>query len=513
MSACSHCDFRGTRVLHKAHLSSAWYSSDLALLRSDLQNHFVLARNNFSVSGDPAQVRALIVPHAGHYYSGLCAASAYWTVDPEISKVIVLAPSHQAVFSGVALPDYDEYQTPLGTIPVDRSSIEQLKKTTVFKTVPGAYDHEHAVEVQLPLLQGRLKSFSIVPLIVGEIDDGGYEKVAETLSKIIDTRTLVVVSSDFLHHGPNYRYDLFTENILRSIRRVDSQAVRAIFSLSIPEFDAMLDRTKSTICGRNAIKILLQLITRGSFGSVSCRLASYYTSAQMTAARTGREIDVVKLFGDLPDSDAKNSVSYAGLVFTNQPLGILPAHDQLTSYEKRALLTLARDSITNKLMGNSIPEHLLYPILSDGVRQIAGAFVTLNKHDGSLRGCIGQITTNEPLFKTIASIAQSSAFQDGRFMPLTKDELDDVEIDITVLTPPRKVAGYRDIIVGKHGIILKKQVEDGIRSAVYLPQVSKSFGGDLEKMLSSLSRKAGLRSDDWRSGCEFEVFEGYEFRE
>jgi len=151
----------------------------------------------------------------------------------------------------------------------------------------------------------------------------------------------------------------------------------------------------------------------------------------------------------------------------------------------------------------------MYPILSAGLKQMTGVFVTLHKNE-KLRGCIGRVLSDDFLFKTVALMAQASAFHDDRFSPLTKDELDDVVIDITVLTQPRKVSSYKDIQAGRHGIILKKIKKDGsVTSAVYLPQVSQMFGGDVEKMLSSLSRKAGLSDDAWREeGIELEVFEG-----
>lgn len=508
LSACDNCAKRSSQnphpsnhnpagpPVHKAHLLTGWYVTDPELLRIELKNHFSAAQEEFPLDLTPEYVRAIIVPHAGHQYSGLCAASAYQAVKG-FTRVIILAPSHRYNFPGVALPDYSAYRMPLGEIPVDQNAIELLRTKEHFSVIPRAHDPEHSLEVQLPFLQERLAKFSMVPLIVGRLQGAEYEAVARELAKIIDDKTLLVISSDFLHHGPNYRYNLFTENILRSIRRVDSQAINAISDQSIEKFDAMLDRTKATICGRGSIKILLHLINQGALGQrpLSCRLASYYTSAQVTGAR---------FFDDLPDAQVENSVSYAGLVFTREPSG-----GRLTAYEKRALLALARESIASKLHGRT-PTTLMYPIISEGVKQVAGAFVSLYKN-GKLRGCIGRVETDDLLFKSVAAMAQAAAFHDTRFSPLTKDEFDDVKIDITVLTRPQKVASYKEIEVGKHGIILKNRAG---ASAVYLPQVATAFGGDLEKMLSALSRKAGLNEDAWRGDdVAFEVFEGFGFSE
>jgi AmmeMemoRadiSam system protein A len=134
--------------------------------------------------------------------------------------------------------------------------------------------------------------------------------------------------------------------------------------------------------------------------------------------------------------------------------------------------------------------------------------VTLNKKTGALRGCIGRIITSQPLYKTVVQMARAAAFHDSRFSPVKKEELDDLIIDITVLTPPKRVASYNDIKLGKHGIILKK----GFKRSVFLPQVPGTFGWDLTKTLEQLALKAYLKRDEWKNST-YEVFEGFEFKE
>ena len=142
---------------------------------------------------------ALIAPHAGYQYSGPVAASAYATLAPwadEISRVVVLAPSHRLGFRGIATSSADLFQTPLGDIPVDRVAVRQLRGLPGVLELDEAFAQEHALEVQLPFLQTMLGPFELVPLVVGEAD-------SEDVSQVIDTlwspETLIVVSSDLSH--------------------------------------------------------------------------------------------------------------------------------------------------------------------------------------------------------------------------------------------------------------------------------------------------------------------------
>ena len=469
--------------IHEAHLSSGWYSQEKEKLNKSIQNYFAKAQKKFPVAANPQLIKALIVPHAGHKFSGLCAASAYQTVkNQSYDRIIILAPSHRANFYGIALPDYDVYRTVLGDISVDKTAVIE---SPLFNVNARAHALEHSIEIQLPFLQVCLKKFSIIPLIVGKLKDKDFEQVSRVLNKIISDKskkTLVIVSSDFIHYGPRFNY----VKKIQDVRKFDSRAIEAIAQKSFTGFDQVIKETGATICGRSAIKILLKMIEQGAFGDVESRLACCDSSARHEVTKS-------------------SGVNYASLVFTQEKLSSLNKSDSLTGYEKHALLKLARDVIYSKLTKKSF----LPPILSTGLKQISGAFVTLKTKSGQLRGCIGRIVTNDPLYKTVINMAESAAFRDRRFAPLKKEELNNIVIDISVLTRPQSVKSYKDIVIGKHGIILKKD----FRSAVFLPQVPGSFGWDRDTTLEHLSSKAGLKKDGYKKGCTFEVFEGFDFAE
>ena len=513
---------KSEQIIHKAHLSDGWYPQNKDILDQELTNYFKLAHQDFDVTVDPNSIKALIVPHAGIYFSGLCAATAYQTLltnkenfekNKKIKRVIILSPSHTKAFTGISLPDYNAYETVLGTIKVDAKTVEILKENNLFKNEPETHDREHAIEVQLPFLQKTIESFEIVPLIVGHIDNNQYNEICNTLKKIIDDKTLIIISSDFTHYGSNYGYAPFSDNIFRAIRFVDSLAINAITANDpltlVDKFNESLNKTQATICGQNSIKILLKLLEQNVLGNLNSKLSCYYTSPQMSLARSKNDIE--ELTKDVTDDLAQTSVSYAGIVFTSQKLDELKKEEQLTEYEKKSLLKLAQDTIENNLSKEKTAEHLLWPVISSGLKKEAGAFVTLNTKDGQLRGCIGRIVSDLPLFQTVQIMAKTAAFNDTRFSPVTQNELDDIVIDITVLTPPKKIDSYKDIELGKHGIILKKLTKDkGSVSSVFLPQVPPSFGWNLQTTLEQLALKAGLGKNDWQQDCKFEVFEGFE---
>ena len=136
------------------------------------------------------------------------------------------------------------------------------------------------------------------------------------------------------------------------------------------------------------------------------------------------------------------------------------------------------------------------------LRHTAATFVTLLAQ-GRLRGCIGCLQPTDPLFRSVHENAVNAALHDSRFRPLSARELSGIEIKVSVLSPIREIPSVDALVIGEQGIILEK----GASRAVYLPEVAKEQGWDREQTLSSLSAKAGLARDAWRTGCRFSVFE------
>ena len=165
--------------------------------------------------------------------------------------------------------------------------------------------------------------------------------------------------------------------------------------------------------------------------------------------------------------------------------------DPLDQADKKALLVLARETLARFLSTDTLP---LVRGLSPRAMRAQGAFVTLKKR-GELRGCIGRIVSSAPLAKVVAAMTLEAALNDTRFEKVRASEVSSLEIEISVLTPPRTVAGPAAIVVGRDGVILQKSG----RSAVFLPQVATEQGlgprGDARQPLSERRAAAGMLAE------------------
>jgi AmmeMemoRadiSam system protein A len=171
---------------------------------------------------------------------------------------------------------------------------------------------------------------------------------------------------------------------------------------------------------------------------------------------------------------------------------------------RRILLRLARDAIHAGVSGG--PALRAEP--TDELAILAGAFVTIH-HRGALRGCIGSTDRDRPLVEVVVRCAVAAALDDPRFPPLSAAELGEIDLEISVLTPPEPVSDPADVEVGRHGLI----VEQGVRHGLLLPQVAIEWGWDRETFLSRTCIKAGLAPDAWRAGATILRFEAHVFGE
>ena len=162
----------------------------------------------------------------------------------------------------------------------------------------------------------------------------------------------------------------------------------------------------------------------------------------------------------------------------------------LNDREKEALRHIAETVIESKARGKPVPE---FAIDSPVLKEKRGAFVTINK-GGQLRGCIGYIQPYKPLSQTVEEMASQAAFNDPRFDPVTESELPDLEIEISVLTPLKRIKDIEEIEVGKHGILIEK----GSYSGLLLPQVATEYGWNRKTFLEHTCLKAGLPTNSWK---------------
>jgi AmmeMemoRadiSam system protein A len=179
----------------------------------------------------------------------------------------------------------------------------------------------------------------------------------------------------------------------------------------------------------------------------------------------------------------------------------------LTPENKKRLIDIARQSIINAVNGRKAPVH---KIEDETLNKECGAFVTLHDSNGSLRGCIGNIISDRPLWKTVQNMAVESALRDPRFPPVSPQELDSIDIEISALSPLKKIKNIQEVEVGKHGIFIRK----GFYQGLLLPQVATEYGWNRIQFLEQTCYKAGLPSNCYKQGdCEIFIFSAVVFSE
>jgi len=273
-------------------VAGTWYPRSPSELERELQAMFASAPPPAAASGS---IVAVIAPHAGFVYSGAVAAAGFRPLDGgSVRRVLLVGPSHYEAYDGGATVRAAAYVTPLGEVPLDLEAIDRVAERPGIRIAAGPFRLEHCLEAEIPFLQSTLRpGWRLLPVLVGAGSSvGGRERLAEALRDVVDDETLIVVSSDFTHFGPRFRYVPFREDVPRRIRELDHGALERILALDRAGFIEYVRETEATICGRDAIDVLLRLLPQDTHGT----LEAYDTSGRITG-------------------DWNHSVSYASLVF------------------------------------------------------------------------------------------------------------------------------------------------------------------------------------------------------
>ena len=480
-----------TKKVMVSPLAGRWFQDSERALRDEIAERCagisVVRRKN---------VCASVVPHAGYRYSGHVAAGVFLRIDPSrLSRIVVMGPSHYVgMHNRVSVPDATHFATPLWELRADTEFVERARKLPFVTCQPEAHAQEHSDQIQLPLIQACLATnIPVVCMVCGQFDATNLVAAAASFKALLDDRTLFVASSDFTHYGANYGYVPFTKDVQKNLETLDMGIFELFANKDFAGFLERLDETGATVCGRDPLAFLLAMMP----ADAKVERTGYETSGQMT-------------------KDTRNSVSYVGALVTGTWSGaatrMKPAAanvEKIPEPDCGRLLALARATVAQALKAGERRAAVAEPEeLTEGMKAVRGGFVTLHKR-GELRGCIGEIVPRREIWKVVREQALNAAFHDPRFPPLESDELAEIDIEISMLTPPKPVGSWKDIEIGRHGMVLTK----GGRSAVFLPQVAPEQGWGIEETLTHLAMKAGLPADAWRSGAEFLVFEAQVIQE
>ena len=464
--------------------AGSFYPADKETLTRDLSQLFEKCKK----SPSNLNVRAIISPHAGYIYSGKTAAAAYSSISKNAvyKNIFIIGSSHRMYFDGASVYNSGDYITPLGRISVNKEIANKLiLSNKVFNFPTTAHLEEHSIEVQLPFIQYYFKDHvTIIPVIIGTDNVNTVKKIAEALRPWFTPENLFVISSDFSHY-PSYK----------NANETDSLTAISILTVSPGKFLNTLSSNESkhihglvtSMCGWTSGLTLLYLSEGNK--NLEMKLLDYSNS------------------GDSPNAGKDEVVGYNAIAMyeKNSHAEIIPETQDSFSFtetEKEQLFTIVKSSIRSRLYDEKkyVTDERS---ISSNLKKPMGAFVTL-KINGALRGCIGRFISSEPLFNVVQESAISSAFEDPRFSPLSKAEFKNTDIEITVLGPLKKINNINEIVLGKHGIYIKK----GLYSGTMLPQVATENGWTVEQFLGYTSRdKAGIGWDGWKD-AEIFIYEG-----
>lgn len=260
----------------EAHLAGRWYPAEPDVLAATV-------RGLLAAAPPPRpNVVAIVVPHAAYEYSGATAARGLAAARGlDRRRAVLLAPSHYASFRGAAVLAIDGYRTPLGLVTIDAEGVAELARAALVRVNPAVFMREHALEIQLPLLQTLLPGCPVVPLLIGDLEAGDAAALAALLRSLLRPEDLLIVSSDMTHYGRRFDYLPFPSTdaptVAAAIRRLDEGALDRVVAADAEGFARYVAQTGATICGRNPIEVLLRALPPGVRGE---RIA-YATSLEV----------------------------------------------------------------------------------------------------------------------------------------------------------------------------------------------------------------------------------------
>lgn len=399
--------------------------------------------------------KAVIVPHAGVYYSGYAAMAGFQHLELN-ENIFVIAPSHHESFNNIAMPEYTYFDTPLGSLEVNNRLIKAIADKFPCIISNSFFDNEHSIEVQLPFIQHLFcpktqsaidfvkglkklgKRIKIVPILVGNCD---YRLISDIISTYWENSSFVI-SSDLSHYYSQ-----------QECRQIDTYTATIIETGKLEYFQ------HQQACGLSGI---MGLVDFANHNECSLIRAMMYNSGDIS-----RDTDKVVGYGSwFLSTDAKNEF--------------------IEHYYSKYVLNIAKKSIIAAINGEDFIPRDIPSVLT----QYGATFVTL-KRNGQLRGCIGSVYPTKPLIIDLVDNARNAAFQDPRFEPLSAEELANLDVSVSILSSIEKInfKDERDLLnkIYPHGVILAERD----RRAVYLPIVWEQLP-ERDVFLNSLKEKAGL---------------------
>lgn len=431
-------------------VAGKFYSSNL----KELSAHMQIFKKNTKIDYE-YKSRAIIVPHAGYYYSGQLASDGFSCLDKSIKNVFIIAPPHYVPVRNAALSSFDKWSTPLGDIEVNQKINEELVEKFGCEFEDFAFSEEHSAEVQVPFIQSNFSKVKIIPILAGN----NRAKIREIISYYWQNpENGFVISSDLSHF-------LTSEEAVK----IDSHSAKMIETHEIDKFDP------HQACGATGVCALVDFAKGKSYSLIRVGMVN---SGDITG-ETSRVVGYGSWF------------LYEG-----------SKNEFIKNYFSSFVIDVCKKSILSVLNKKELELENIPPLF-DG---LGACFVTLEK-GGELRGCIGSIIAHNSLIVDLVKNAQNAAFSDPRFERLKKDEFDDISINVSLLSVPEKMHfnDEADLLAQIKPFVDGIIIKDGSYQAVYLPSVWEQIP-EKKIFLDSLKIKAGLLPEHFST-----TFEAYRF--
>lgn len=443
-------------------LAGTWYPADPDELGA------MIDRMLSAVEPTDGAPVALIVPHAGYVFSGSVAARGYKQLEGQDYEIaVIIATDHQPPLSNpISVWVEGGFETPLGVVPVDAELAEALVAAdALISDDPAAHEREHPIEIELPFLQRVCPKCRIVPVLMGDSREETILALSDALLSVLPGKRAIVIASSDLSRYPTYSDASIVDGAtLAAIESGEPRQVRETLSELL---SAGTSNLVTRACGEGPILVAMR-VAQG-LGAETTSVLTYANS------------------GDSPYGDKDQVVGYGAVMLWHYDPPVL------TEDKRPELLAIARATLETYQENGIISTYESTVDSEDSfLTRRSGVFVTL-KEDGVLRGRKGYLQSHTSLYQAVQELTISAAMEDARFPPLTGEELDKVNIEISILTPLRRVTDIEQIEVGTHGLLL---IQSGQRS-FFLPQASLEQDWDREALLENLCVNAELSPDCW----------------
>jgi AmmeMemoRadiSam system protein B/AmmeMemoRadiSam system protein A len=404
-----------------------------------------------------------------------CRTPVYRSLDAERpERIVLLAFPHRGGLSGVASPDAERISTPFGEVALDGDFAG-------FPRVPEAHVCDHSFEIQLPFLQKASPRSLLTALYVGRMDAAERHRAAVQLAAAWQPGTVFLASSDFTHYGHSFGFVPFPADdfVVPRLRELDFACIEAASSLDPAIFLETIGKRNANVCGTAPIALLLDVLHSLGADTIYQSVLDYQTSGELAG-------------------DYRHSVSYAALGYFPRP-----AFD-LDEADRGALLDAAAGTLHSlRQTGERRPTVAAGSVALSARR---GAFVSLH-HGEELLGCVGNCVGHAPLREEIGELTQAAALDDPRFSPAAGQK-GPIDIELSLLTPFRRIRDTADFQIGRHGAMLRLANKSGL----LLPQVAAERQWTAGDFWRALARKSLLGPHAWCDPrARLDIFEAQVF--